>query len=145
MEAGILILLVIAGVWAAFLLPPLFLVRRDTPLNTTQEFNKLTSRLAAVQAGHTPSAAALAVNRAQVLSRRRQILVALFATAVLTLGAAIVRGSFPLLILHLVVDAALVWYVMMLLQIKSRQQAAPVLDIEPLHSGDAPVRVVVSR
>jgi len=144
-EAGILILVVIAGVWAAFLLPPLFFVRRETPLNTTQEFTKLTSRLASVQESNGPARLPASIDRTQVLTRRRQILIAMFVTVVATLAAAIVRGSFPLLLVHLAADAALAWYVMMLLQIKERQAAAAVMITPPLPVSEGPVRIVASR
>jgi hypothetical protein len=147
-EAGILILVVIAGVWAAFLLPPLFLVRRDTPLNTTQEFTKLTSRLASVQNNNGPARIGGTVARAQVLSRRRQILIGMFALVGVTLVAAIMQGSFPLLMLHLVADAGLAWYVMMLLQIKERQAAAAtaaMFDTRLPRGSESPVRIVASR
>lgn len=146
-EAGILILVVIAGVWAAFLLPPLFLVRRDTPLNTTQEFTKLTSRLASVQ-GQPGPARGSAMARSEVLSRRRQILIGMFATVAITLVAAIALGSFPLLLIHLLADGALAWYVMMLLQIKERQAAAAVatsFEGRLPRGSESPVRIVASR
>ncbi|HDH03517.1 MAG TPA: hypothetical protein ENH15_04655 [Actinobacteria bacterium] len=146
MEAGILILVVIAGVWAAFLLPPLFFTRRETPLNTTQEFNKLTSSLASVREASESVPMPSAVDRDRVLSRRRQILIGLFVTVILTLGAAILRGSLPLLLINLLADGALAWYIMMLLQIKQRQAAPSILaDVPVISAGEAPIRIVASR
>jgi hypothetical protein len=70
--------------------------------------------------------------RRQVMARRRRMLVVLASTAALTLVAAVARGSIPLLVVHVVADAALIAYVAMLLQIKQRQQAAAkVIDIRP--------------
>jgi len=146
MEAGILILVVIAGVWAAFLLPPLFFVRRETPLNTTQEFTKLTSRLASVRDTSEPLPTPTSVDRRHVLSRRRQILVGLFVVVVVSLGLAIARGSLPLLLVNLVADGVLAWYIMMLLQIKQRQSAPAVLaDVPVISTGEASIRIVASR
>ena len=126
---AIFIFLLIAGVWGAFLLPPVFRSRRYTPISTTQEFTRLTSRLASV---HGPAAQSALMYRRQVLARRRRILIALGITVAITLVAAVARGSIPLLIVHVVVDAALIAYVAMLLQIKQRQQAVQnVVDIRP--------------
>ena len=59
-----------------------------------------------------------AVQRQQVLARRRMALVALGVVAVLTLAVAIVTGSLPILILSLIVDVMLAAYIAILLQIK---------------------------
>lgn len=125
---AILITLVIAGAWAAYLLPSVFLSRRNAPLHSTQEFNQLTARLASVH-GHAVENADIA--RRRVLSRRRRILVGLALTAATTLGLAIWQGSSILLIAHIVVDAIGAWYVAMLLQIKQRRVVPTVVDLRP--------------
>ena len=129
---AIFIFLLIAGVWGAFLLPPVFRSRRDTPISTTQEFTRLTSRLASV---HGPAAQTALMHRRQVLARRRRMLLVLAATVVISLIAAVWLGSLPLLVVHIVADAVLIWYVAMLLQIKQRQQVVSnVVDITPVSS-----------
>ncbi len=133
--------LLIAGVWAAFLLPPALTNRRSSPLSSTEEFSKLTRQLGKARSVSTdaPEVAALkdaaeaGIDREGVLARRRQILVALVTTALGTLIGAIVFGNVQLLLLSLLADAGLVWYIVMLLQIKTRQAAAiAVVDIRPL-------------
>ncbi len=129
---AIFIFLLIAGVWGAFLLPPVFRSRRDTPISTTQEFTRLTARLAAV---HGPAAQTALMHRRQVLARRRRMLIALAVTVAVSLLAAVALGSLPLLLVHVIADAALIWYVAMLLQIKQRQQTiSNVVDITPVNS-----------
>ncbi len=125
---AILITLVIAGAWAAYLLPSVFVSRRNAPLHSTQEFNQLTARLASVH-GHAVENADIA--RRRVLSRRRRILVGLALTAATTLGVAIWQGSSILLIAHIVVDAIGAWYVAMLLQIKQRRVVPTVVNLRP--------------
>ena len=126
---AILITLVIAGAWAAYLLPSVFVSRRNAPLHSTQEFNQLTARLASVH-GHAVANADIA--RRRVLSRRRRILVGLALTAVTTLGVAIWQGSSTLLIAHIVIDAIGAWYIAMLLQIKQRRVTPTVVDLVPI-------------
>lgn len=126
---AILITLVIAGAWAAYLLPSVFVSRRNAPLHSTQEFNQLTARLASVH-GHAVENADIA--RQRVLSRRRRILAGLALTAATTLGVAIWQGSSILLIAHIVIDAIGAWYVAMLLQIKQRRVDPMVVDLRPI-------------
>jgi hypothetical protein len=125
---AILITLVIAGAWAAYLLPSIFVSRRNAPLQSTQEFNRITARLASVH-GHAVENTALA--RMRVLSRRRRLLAGLALAAASTLIVAIWRGSSGLLIAHIVIDALGAWYVAMLLQIKQRRVVPAVVDLLP--------------
>jgi hypothetical protein len=126
---AILITLVIAGAWAAYLLPSIFLSRRNAPLHSTQEFNQLTARLASVH-GHTIENADIA--RQRMLARRRRILAGLALTAAITLGVAIWQGSSMLLIAHIAIDAIGAWYIAMLLQIKQRRVVPTVVDLRPV-------------
>ena len=123
---AILITLIIAGAWAAYLLPSIFVSRRNAPLHSTQEFNQLTARLASVH-GHNVETADLA--RRRVLARRRRTLIGLGLVAATTLAVAIWQGSSILLIAHIVVDAIGAWYIAMLLQIKQRRPAPTVVDL----------------
>jgi hypothetical protein len=126
---AILITLVIAGAWAAYLLPSIFVSRRNAPLHSTQEFNRITARLASVH-GHEVENSALA--RLRVLSRRRKFLAGLALAAATTLIVAIWQGSSTLLIAHIVIDALGAWYVAMLLQIKQRRVVPTVVDLHPI-------------
>ena len=137
--------LLIAGVWAAFLLPPALANRRLSPISSTEEFSKLTRQLGKVRDAQTDApeiavirdAADAGVDRDRVLARRRQILVALAVIVVTTLVGAIAAGNVQLLLLHLLADAAIVWYIVMLLQIKARQTAAlTVVDIRPFPTSE---------
>ena len=123
---AILITLIIAGAWAAYLLPSVFSSRRNAPLHSTQEFNQLTARLASVH-GHTVETADLA--RRRVLARRRRMLVGLGLAAATSLAAAIWQGSSLLLITHIAIDAIAAWYVAMLLQIKQRRPTPTLVDL----------------
>ncbi len=146
--------LLIAGVWAAFLLPPALANRRLSPLSSTEEFSKLTRQLGkaralpadAVDAQALSQAAANGIDRQRVLARRRRILFALVGTVLITLVAAIATGNVQLLLVNLLVDAGLIWYIVMLLQIKARQtEASSVVDIRPLELvGDQPQFRVIS-
>jgi hypothetical protein len=126
---AILITLVIAGAWAAYLLPSIFVSRRNAPLQSTQEFNRITARLASVH-GHAVENADLA--RRRVLARRRRILAGLALTAATTLAVAIWQGSSILLIAHIVIDAIGAWYIAMLLQIKQRRVVPTVVELRPV-------------
>jgi len=146
--------LVIAGVWAAFLLPPMLAARRSSPLSSTEKFSKLTRGLGNARSVSTDApevaavyaAAAAGLDRERVLARRRRVLILLVATVVGTLVAAIAYGSVQLLMLNLLADAGLVWYVVMLLQIKARQVAATaVVDIRPLETTGRPQFQVISN
>ena len=124
--------LLIAGVWAAFLLPPALANRRSSPLSSTQEFNKMTRQLGKARSVSTDAPEA-GIDREGVLARRRHILVALVTAVLGTLIGAISSGNLQLLLLNLIADAGLVWYIVMLLQIKKRQAAAiSVVDIRLL-------------
>lgn len=146
--------LLIAGVWAAFLLPPVLANRRSSPLSSTEEFSKLTRGLGNARSSITDApevaavyrAAAAGLDRERVLARRRRILVALVATVIVTLIGAIATGNVQLLLLNLLIDAGLVWYVVMLLQIKARQGSVEtVVDIRPLESQGSPQFRVISN
>ena len=122
---ALLVLLVIALAWAVYLVPPLLNSRRETPLASTEEYNRVTRRLSTVQADGT---APVPVSRNQVLTRRRRILAVLVAGAIGTLIYSVVQGSISTLLVHLVIDAATAWYVAMLLQIK---QSRTVTQLRP--------------
>ena len=82
-------------------------------------------------------------NRRRVLARRRIALIALGAGALISLVAAVVTGSFPLLIVTLVFDVLLAGYVTILLQVKQRRGSGGGPGIPQQGTGEVPeVRVV---
>ena len=87
---ALLVLLVIALAWAVYLVPPLLNSRRETPLASTEEYNRVTQRLSSVQSTVTTQSP---VSRNQVLVRRRRILTALIAAALGTLAYSVIQGS----------------------------------------------------
>lgn len=133
-QMEILIFLLLAGLWAAFLLPPFLSSRREAPISSTQHFDRSLARLASVQ-GHSRNGGEL--TRARVLARRRRVLVALLSAAVLTLALALWRRSLNLLFVHLLVDSLAVGYVAMLLSIKQSRKRlqAPRVELEGLQAG----------
>ena len=117
MEPALLVLLLIAFAWGVYLIPPLLNSRRDTPLASTQEYDRVAARLSNVQETQV-----MPVSRTQVLTRRRRTLVLVSAVAVGTLVYAVAMQSVTMLLLNLAVDAIGAWYVAMLLQIKQARQ-----------------------
>lgn len=140
----IVIFLLLAAVWGAFLLPPLMKSRREAPISSTQEFDRSLARLASVQ-GYAKLQTA---SRRRIQARRRRVFSGLLAAAVLTLALAVARGSLNLLFLHLVIDALGVGYVAMLLHIKQQRRGATTASIEvPVEepSEDTEVRLLAAR
>jgi len=126
----------LAGVWAALLIPSLITSRREAPINTTENFARSTAKLAAVRAVNAETQA----GRSRSKARRRQILVGLGVLAVATLGVALYTGSWAWLSMSLIVDAVLAAYIALLLQVKQQARA-----VEPLASApptQSEVRVV---
>jgi hypothetical protein len=118
MEIVLFILLV--GVWAAFVLPSFFSSRRETPVDRR-------TGAAASMTGHSAG-----LHHQQVVARRRTALAILIVLAVGTLVGAVLTGSFPLLIVTLVVDLGLAGYVAMLLMVKQHHTGAP----QPMSASD---------
>jgi len=115
----IVLFILLAGVWAALLIPNFVTSRRDAPIHSTETFARSTARLAAVRAISAETSA----NRNRIKARRRHILIGLGLAAGATLAAAIITASWTILIINLIVDAVLSAYVAMLLQVKEYSQA----------------------
>jgi hypothetical protein len=138
--AAVIVIFVLAGVWAAFLLPSVFASRGDRPTESAREFTRLSARLTAVGSGTTIEPM---LTRRRVLARRRRALVMLALLAVGTLAVAIWRGSATLLIVHIGIDGVIAWYLAMLVQIRQRREASFVVNLrEEDVSEEAPVRVL---
>jgi type II secretory pathway pseudopilin PulG len=123
MEIVLFILLV--GVWAAFVLPSFFSSKRETPVDRR-------TGAAASMTGHAAD-----LHRQRVLARRRMALAILIVLALGTLVGAVLTGSFPLLIVTLLVDVGLAGYVAMLLMVKQNHTRAP----HPMSASDEAERL----
>lgn len=124
----IVLFILIAGLWAAFLLPSFFDQRSHAPKVTTRDFARTTEMLASV-AMSKPDSDAYIRRHAQV--RRQRILLALSAASISTLVFATWTGSVAWLMLNLSVNIAIAGYVALLLTIKQRRalQRAVVVKI----------------
>lgn len=125
----LLVLVILAVIWAAVLVPPYLQNRSDSrPADSISNFrnqlnvlerrsgNSVPSHLAPAR---QPQATAVRIDRsrvarADVRKRRRDILVTLLAAAGLTLVLGLVMT--PVLLLHLVIDVLLVAYVALLVR-----------------------------
>jgi len=126
----------LAGVWAALLIPSLVTSRREAPINTTENFARSTAKLAAVRAVNAETQA----GRSRSKARRRQILIGLGVLAVATLGMALYTSSWVWLSTSLIVDAVLAAYIALLLQVKQQSHAVATSESEP--AAQSEVRVV---
>lgn len=145
-EAPVLIAaLVIATIWGIYLFPSIFGSRRDAPLSSTEEFDRWTHHMADVQ--RRGYSARRATARDVVRTRRRRALAALIAGAVATLAVAYWQGSIAWLLVHLLFDAGIAWYVGMLLQLKQRQmaRAADLHAVQETDHGDRQIRIVAGQ
>lgn len=129
--------LLIAGLWAAFLLPSFFDHRSRAPKTTTRDFAR-TRQLLQQVASANPDGEAYVRHHAQI--RRQRILVALGITAVLTLAVATYMGSVAWLGLTIAVDVAIASYVAGLLFMKQQRSVprASVVAIESVQAQPVP-------
>jgi hypothetical protein len=135
----IIVIFVLAGVWAAFLLPSVFTGRKDRPTESAREFTQLSARLSAVGKGTTIEPM---LTRRRVLARRRRALLFLSLLAVGTLAIAIWRSSTVLLIAHIAIDGVIAWYLAMLVQIRQRREATFVVDLREEEQPESQVRIL---
>lgn len=146
-----MVLVVLAAIWAAVLLPPYLQKRRAThPSSSVVDFNRQLAVLqrtgraldgadlqqgyarraqaypaygaAPRQASPTFGSGAYGMSRQDVLRRRRDVFATLVCAALLTFVLALALGGSVWLV-HLLVDAALLGYTAMLMQIQQRRQA----------------------
>lgn len=123
-----MVLVVLAAIWAAVLLPPYLQKRRA--FHPHASIGDFRNQLAVLQRTGDPYAPAplrtpvgRAMSRTDAQRRRRDVLMTLSAAAVLTLLLAFVAGG-AVWLLHLSVDAALLGYVAMLMQVQQQRQVA---------------------
>ncbi len=141
-----MVLVVLAAIWAGVLLPPYLQKRRAThPSSSVVDFHQQLAVLqrtgraldgadlhdasldprAPQRPAMQPTAgygyAPQRMGRAEVMRRRRDVFVTLVGAATLTFVLALALGG-GVWLLHLLVDAALLGYVAMLLQIQQQRQ-----------------------
>jgi hypothetical protein len=110
--------LILAEVWGFWLLPGLFAERRVAPLNSTQEFDRITRLMADVHDGYDANRAS---TRDLIRIRRRRTVAIMAALALVTAFLAWRFSSLNWLLVHLGIDACLGWYLAMLAQLRQRQ------------------------
>lgn len=133
--------ILIAGLWAAFLLPSFFDHRSRAPKTTTRDFAR-TKQILEQVASAQPDSEAYVRKHAQM--RRQRILIGLGLTAALSLAVATFTGSVPWLWLTIAVDITFAAYVTLLLYSK-QQQAIPRASVVPIESVQVPAPAVVSE
>jgi hypothetical protein len=131
----IVLFILIAGLWAAFLLPSFFDHRSQTPSSTTRDFARTKQLLAAVSASQ-PDGEDYVRRHTQV--RRTRVLVGLAITAAVTLVVATWTGSVPWLWATIGIDVVIAGYVTTLLAIK-RQRLSPRAAVVPIAAPVQPV------
>jgi hypothetical protein len=125
--------ILIAGLWAAFLLPSFFDHRSRAPKTTTRDFAR-TKRLLEQVSTADPDGEAYVRHHNQI--RRQRILLGLGATAIITLAVATWMGSVAWLWLTIAIDIAIAVYVTGLLYMKS-ERMAPKATVVPIESVQA--------
>lgn len=130
----IVLFILVAGLWAAFLLPSFFDHRRHAPKATTRDFARTKEKLANI-AHSQPDSDSYIRRHAQV--RRQQVLFGMGAASASTLVFATWTGSVPWLGLNIVVNIAIASYVALLLTIKQRRAVQRTIVVS---IADAPQR-----
>jgi predicted small integral membrane protein len=131
--------ILIAGLWAAFLLPSFFDHRSRAPKTTTRDFAR-TRRLLEQVTTADADGEAYVRHHAQV--RRQRILIALVITAFVSLAIATWMGSIAWLWLTLAIDVAVAVYVTGLLYVK-QQRSLPRATVVPIGAVRQPVAPAV--
>ena len=123
----IVLFILIAGLWAAFLLPSFFDQRSHAPKATTRDFARTKERLASV-ARSQPDSDSYIRRHAQV--RRQRILAALGVASVSTLVFATWTGSVAWLLINIAVNVSIAGYITLLLTIKQRRAVQRVVVVQ---------------
>jgi uncharacterized membrane protein YbaN (DUF454 family) len=126
---GIIFFILIAGAWAAFLLPSFFDHRRENPKASTRAFARSKEKLANVTVAQVGSPA-YAQQHAQ--ARRQRIFIVLLLTALAALVIAVLQSSTLWLGITIIADMAVGGYVAMILTAKQPRvvRRAPVVPIQ---------------
>ncbi|MDX1447550.1 MAG: hypothetical protein R3246_00675 [Acidimicrobiia bacterium] len=138
--------LVLATIWGIYLFPSISGGRKEAPLNSTEDFDRWTHLMADVQRRSMNPSRVTA--RDIVRARRRRALGVLVALAVGTLIASYALKSIGWLLVHLTVDAVIAWYIGMLMQLRSQQEARAAqthISTRPTDADEPQVRVVAGQ
>ncbi|MCL1598322.1 MAG: hypothetical protein M3094_04000 [Actinomycetia bacterium] len=124
----IVVFILIAGLWAAFVIPSFFDHRNNAPRSTTREFARTRSKLAQVSMAQPDSEVYV---RRHSQRRRQRILIGLGIASVSTLAVATMTGSVPWLWLNIAINVSIAAFVTILLTLKAQQTMprAQVVDI----------------
>lgn len=127
---AIVLFILIAGLWAAFLLPSFFDHRNETPRSTTRDFARTRQLLATVSSSDPSSEAYV---RRHVQRRRARILMGLGVAAFTTLVVATWTGATAWLWATIAIDVVIAGYVTVLLALKRQRMipGASVVTITP--------------
>ncbi|RLA00587.1 MAG: hypothetical protein DRQ45_07140 [Gammaproteobacteria bacterium] len=117
---AIVLFILIAGLWAAFLLPAFFDHRSNAPKSTTRDFARTREKLAEVS---TAQPDGVAYVRRHTQRKQQQVLIGLAITFVVTLGYATWSGSVMWLYINIAVAVAIAGYVTMLRSLKAQRSA----------------------
>lgn len=150
--------LVVAAVWAMFFMPRWWADRAShnpgsalpdsealRPSNSETGLGRMIGRVLvrSGEAGNTVS------HREAVLARRRRVAVILLSAAVASLVGWFVLNSLWMILIHVVADAVLAWYIMMLRRIRTFREDVNALfadhDYIPPTRDQSSVRVVQPR
>lgn len=135
---GIIFFILIAGAWAAFLLPSFLDNRRDNPSETTREYAVTKARLGALAGSEEPLADEFYAARASQV-RRQRVFIGLLAAALSSLVLAVLLSNYVVLGISIIIDILIGVYIGLLLY--TRQQAAvqrrTVVPLEPTVPTDA--------
>jgi hypothetical protein len=136
---AIVLFILIAGLWAAFLLPSFFDHRNRNPRSTTRDFARTKQLLATVSASQ-PDTEAYVRRHSQI--RRARVLIGLGVGALVTLFVATWTGSVAWLWAAVSFDVAIAGYVTLLLSVK-RQRAMPQAEVVSIISEPAEAAAAV--
>ncbi|NNF89573.1 MAG: hypothetical protein HKM97_13675 [Acidimicrobiia bacterium] len=135
----LVVLVVLGGLWAALLLPSFLDSRHDAPLTSTKSFDQRIAKLASLR---TESIDPLELRRRRVQARRRRVMVGLVGAALVTLVAAIITGSIPLLLVSLAFDGMFVAYLAALNSVQHRPGPARLPNTPEPADGYGELRLV---
>lgn len=133
--------ILVAGLWAAFMLPAFFDDRGRGPKASTRDYAKR-KRLLGELAAAEPEGDAYVRHHAQL--RRQRILIGLGVTAFLTLVVATITGSVAWLSIAIAADITIAAFVALLLYTK-QQASIPRAAVVPIGSqrpADTPISLV---
>jgi hypothetical protein len=163
----LLLLVILASMWVAVLLPPYLRNRSSRSSTSLASFRRLVSTLERTGPATLPgwrgstlpprlggispipldrAPSMMPLGRPEVRRRRRDILLTLLGTAVVTLALAVLLGGIAVWF-HLVADAMVATYVGLLVQVRRNavERHAKVRYLPPPRSGAEPAALLVRR